>query len=80
MNACGQHCRQYDATIDTFDPMINRLNLPKPMGEAIRKQWGFTLEPGCHLLETRDPLFKEGVLVVSGWCLPAAGKAPRGRL
>jgi len=58
-------CRQYDATTDTLGLIIHRLPLPKPMCHAIRKQWGFTSEPGWHLLETRDPQFEEGELVVS---------------
>ena len=35
------------------------------MCEAIIKQWGFSSEPGCDLLETRDPQFAAGNLVVT---------------
>ena len=56
---------KYDANTDTFGPIINRLNLPKSMDEAIRKLWGFTSEQECHLLETRDRHFEEGELVVT---------------
>lgn len=57
--------RQYDATTDTLGPIIGRLNLPRPMDDAIRKLWGFTSEQGRHLLEGCDPQFEEGELVVT---------------
>jgi uncharacterized protein YoaH (UPF0181 family) len=55
----------------TLGEIIPKLNLPKPLDEALIKLWGFTSERGRHVHEGREPLFEEAELVVtiaSGIC------------
>jgi hypothetical protein len=55
----------------TLGEIIPKLDLPKPLDEALIKLWGFTSERGRHVHEGREPLFEEAELVVtiaSGIC------------
>jgi len=38
--------------------------IPRPLGTALEKLWGFTSEQGRHLLEGREPSFSEAQLTV----------------
>ena len=49
----------------TLGEIIPKLDLPKPLDEALRKLWGFTSERGRHVHEGREPLFEEAELVVT---------------
>lgn len=42
-----------------------KLNLPRPLDEAIEKLWGYASETGRHLREGRDPRFEDAELVVT---------------
>jgi hypothetical protein len=42
-----------------------KLNLPRPLDEALEKMWGYASETGRHLREGRNPRFEEAELVVT---------------
>jgi hypothetical protein len=42
-----------------------KLNLPRPLDEALEKMWGYASETGRHLREGRDPRFEDAELVVT---------------
>jgi hypothetical protein len=54
-------------TKSTLGDLIGRNQhlLPKPLGNAVEKIWGFTSETGRHLKEDSPPSFAEAELVVS---------------
>lgn len=43
----------------------DKLNLPRPLDEAVEKLWGYASEAGRHLREGRDPRFEDAELVVT---------------
>jgi hypothetical protein len=43
----------------------DKLNLPRPLDEALEKMWGYASETGRHLIEGRDPRFEDAELVVT---------------
>jgi hypothetical protein len=43
----------------------DKLNLPRPLDEALEKMWGYASETGRHLKEGRDPRFEDAELVVT---------------
>jgi hypothetical protein len=42
-----------------------RLNIPRPLDEALEKLWGYASETGRHLREGREPSFEDAELVVT---------------
>lgn len=42
-----------------------RLNIPRPLDEALEKLWGYASETGRHLREGREPRFEDAELVVT---------------
>ena len=48
----------------TLGQVIERLDLPSPIDEAVRKMWGFASNQGRHVAEGKRPDFPEAMLTV----------------
>jgi AbiJ N-terminal domain 4 len=42
-----------------------KLNIPRPLDDALEKLWGYACETGRHLREGREPSFEDAELVVT---------------
>jgi hypothetical protein len=53
----------------TFGKIISdhcgKLNIPRPLDDALEKLWGYASETGRHLREGREPSFEDAELVVT---------------
>lgn len=53
----------------TFGKLVadhrDKLNLPRPLDQALEKMWGYASETGRHLVEGREPRFEDAELVVT---------------
>lgn len=48
----------------TLGALIEQLQLPSPVDEAVKKMWGFASNQGRHIAEGRRPNFSEAMLTV----------------
>lgn len=60
--------REVHATNETLGPIISKMEIPRPLDQALHKMWGFASEQGRHIIEGRRPRFEEAELVVTVAC------------
>ncbi|MCA0891255.1 AbiJ-NTD4 domain-containing protein [Qipengyuania flava] len=60
--------RDVYATTETLGPIISKMDIPRPLDQALHKMWGFASEQGRHIIEGRRPRFEEAELVVTVAC------------
>lgn len=49
----------------TLGSIVKKLDLPKPLDEAVHKLWGYASQSGRHIAEGKEPVFEDAEFIVT---------------